>query len=71
MDKKIPEIKAFLNKVAKVHGERHPELIEIEQLFTDSAHELLAHMEKEEKYYSLMFGKWQLTQPFNNLILEP
>ena len=46
--KKIPEIKGYLSKVAKVHGERHPELMEIEQLFSASAHELLAHMEKEE-----------------------
>lgn len=47
--KRTPEIKAYLNKIAKVHGARHPELIEIEQLFTASAHELFAHMEKEEK----------------------
>ena len=46
--KKAPELKAFLNKIAKVHGERHPELIEIEALFTASVHELLAHMQKEE-----------------------
>ena len=46
--KKIPELKAYLNKVAKVHGERHPELLEIENLFTASAQELLAHMQKEE-----------------------
>lgn len=45
---KIPELKAYLNKVAKVHGDRHPELIEIEKLFAASAQELLAHMKKEE-----------------------
>jgi regulator of cell morphogenesis and NO signaling len=48
VEKKIPELKAFLNKISQVHGERHPELIEIEALFTASAHELLAHMQKEE-----------------------
>ena len=48
VDKKIPEIKAYLSKVVRVHGERHPELIEIEQLFSASAHELLSHMQKEE-----------------------
>ncbi len=48
VEKKIPEIKAYLSKVVKAHGDRHPELIEIEQLFTDSAHELLSHMKKEE-----------------------
>lgn len=46
---KIPELKAFLNKVARVHGERHPELLQIESLFTASAEALLDHMHKEEK----------------------
>ncbi|MCB0653173.1 MAG: iron-sulfur cluster repair di-iron protein [Saprospiraceae bacterium] len=75
VDKKIPEIKAFLNKVAKVHGERHPELIEIEQLFTDSAHELLAHMEKEEKilfpYVREMAADSTLQQPHFGTVKNP
>lgn len=49
VEKKIPELKAYLNKIVKVHGQRHPELIEIEQLFTASAHDLLSHMQKEER----------------------
>ena len=48
VEKKIPELKTYLNKISKVHGERHPELIEIEALFTASALELMAHMNKEE-----------------------
>ena len=46
---KIPELKAYLNKVARVHGARHPELLEIEQLFMASAENLLSHMQKEER----------------------
>ncbi|WHF51667.1 iron-sulfur cluster repair di-iron protein [Chryseobacterium gotjawalense] len=38
----------YLNKLCKVHGDRHPELFEIAKLFTESAHELAAHMKKEE-----------------------
>jgi regulator of cell morphogenesis and NO signaling len=38
----------YLNKLCKVHGERHPELFEITKLFTESALELAAHMKKEE-----------------------
>ena len=38
----------YLNKLCKVHGDRHPELFEINKLFTESAHELAAHMKKEE-----------------------
>jgi regulator of cell morphogenesis and NO signaling len=48
VNQKIPELTAYLHKVARVHGERHPELIEIESLFLASAQELLAHMKKEE-----------------------
>ncbi|MGA9213680.1 iron-sulfur cluster repair di-iron protein [Kaistella sp.] len=38
----------YLNKLCKVHGDRHPELFEITKLFTESAQELAAHMKKEE-----------------------
>ncbi len=48
VDTKILEIKPFLNKIVKVHGDRHPELAEVEQLFNESAGELTAHMKKEE-----------------------
>ncbi len=48
VETKIPEIKAYLQKIVSVHGGRHPELKEIEQLFSASARELLAHMTKEE-----------------------
>lgn len=46
---KIREITPFLNKVARVHGERHPELLEVESLFRASAIELSEHMVKEER----------------------
>lgn len=45
---KIDEIKPFLNKVARVHGDHNPELKEIEILFNESALELTQHMQKEE-----------------------
>ena len=38
----------FLHKVVKVHGDKHPELIEIEKLFNECAIELTTHMQKEE-----------------------
>ena len=45
---KSAELKPFLDKVARVHGDRHPELLEIQQLFNDSIAELAVHMKKEE-----------------------
>lgn len=45
----IPVIQAFMVKIINAHGAKHPELAEIKELFDDSAEELTAHMEKEEK----------------------
>jgi len=44
----IPPMLAFLHKVNKVHGERHPELAEIYDLFEGCTNELTHHMVKEE-----------------------
>jgi regulator of cell morphogenesis and NO signaling len=48
VEDKIPEIKLYLDKICRVHGDRHPELLEINELFNVSAGELAAHMKKEE-----------------------
>lgn len=48
VEEKIPVLLQFLGKLCRVHGERHPELLEINDLFTASAGELAAHLKKEE-----------------------
>ncbi|MBL7925479.1 MAG: iron-sulfur cluster repair di-iron protein [Bacteroidia bacterium] len=48
VENKIQEINPFLHKVARVHGDKHPELFEVETLFNESAGELAMHMKKEE-----------------------
>lgn len=48
VETKIQEIKPFLKKIVAVHGAQHPELAEVEELFTASAGELSMHMKKEE-----------------------
>ncbi len=48
VEQRSSEIKPFLAKICKVHGDRHPELLEINQLFTESIGELAQHMKKEE-----------------------
>lgn len=45
---KIAEITPYLKRVANVHGDNHPELLEIRELFGQTAEELTAHMQKEE-----------------------
>jgi len=48
VEEKIPVLLQFLNKLCRVHGERHPELFKINELFTASAGELASHLKKEE-----------------------
>lgn len=38
----------YLDKLCKVHGDRHPELFEINSVFTEISGELASHMKKEE-----------------------
>jgi regulator of cell morphogenesis and NO signaling len=44
----IPVLTAYLEKLSRVHGERHPELHEIRALFQEGAGALIDHMKKEE-----------------------
>lgn len=48
VQEKSMEIKPYLDKICQVHGGHHPELYEINELFTASAGELAKHMKKEE-----------------------
>lgn len=44
----IPMLDELSQKVARVHGDRHPELVEIEKHYREVAEELTMHMNKEE-----------------------
>jgi regulator of cell morphogenesis and NO signaling len=44
----IPPLKKNLEKICQVHGEHHPELFQIKELFNGSADALTLHMQKEE-----------------------
>lgn len=44
----IPLLHEFTQKVARVHGAAHPELVEIAKLFEAVAQEMTMHMRKEE-----------------------
>jgi len=43
-----PTLLSYLLKISQVHGERHPELHQVYQLFNGSLQELAMHMKKEE-----------------------
>lgn len=48
IEQSTPPLLQFLTKLCKVHGSNHPELFEINELFTRSVGDLAAHMKKEE-----------------------
>lgn len=48
VEDKTQEIKPYLDKICRVHGDRHPELFEIAEHFNATAGELAMHMKKEE-----------------------
>jgi regulator of cell morphogenesis and NO signaling len=47
--KYLPELRAYSTKVSRVHGDRHPELLQIQQLVEVINKELSEHVEEEEK----------------------
>jgi len=48
VEQKTAEIRPYLDKICRVHGERHPELLEINEHFNATVGELAKHMKKEE-----------------------
>lgn len=44
----IPVLRSFARKVARVHGDAHPEVVEIAERFDELAAELLRHVQEEE-----------------------
>ncbi len=46
--KTIPDLKNYAEKVAKVHGSHHPELLQINKLAQEVCDEMASHMVKEE-----------------------
>jgi len=47
--KSLPEIAHYTEKIAEVHGDRHPELNEVYVLFSEINRELLQHLKNEEE----------------------
>lgn len=71
VEKQIPVLLQFLEKLCKVHGERHPELFEINSLFKLSAGDLAQHMKKEELILFPFIQKMVKAQKDNQPIQEP
>lgn len=46
--KNLPELLFYTRKIADVHGDNHPELLEVAELFAKINEELLQHLKNEE-----------------------
>jgi len=66
---KTPVLLQFLNKLCKVHGERHPELFEINSIFSQSSQDMEHHMQKEELVL-FPFIKQMVKAKLNNEFME-
>lgn len=49
VNRTLPELRTYAEKVLAAHGDRHPELLRINQLVQESCNEMAAHMIKEER----------------------
>ena len=68
VEQRIPEIKQYLDKLCKVHGENHQELFEVKELFNQSAEQLTMHMKKEELILFPVIRKMTLARLKNEKI---
>ena len=63
-----PTVSQLLEKVVSVHGNHHPELIEINQRFSNLLTALLSHMQQEEKeLFPHIISIEEKTIPLDNL----
>lgn len=60
----------YITKVARVHGERHPELLKIRDLFFALKEEMLEHMQKEEEIVFPFIMRQQSSKSVIGLAIE-
>lgn len=65
------QLKPFLDKVAKVHGDGHPYLIDIRNMFFESAGNLAQHMKKEELILFPFIKKMQMAKDAGEPMPQP
>lgn len=53
-EEELTMLSPYVTKVSRVHGEHHPELIKMNELFYEFKKELLEHMAKEEEIVFLL-----------------
>lgn len=71
VERQIPVLKQYLDKLCRVHGDRHPELLDISEHFNASAGELAMHMKKEELVLFPWIRKMVLWSPDGDALDQP
>ncbi|WP_250255172.1 iron-sulfur cluster repair di-iron protein [Chryseobacterium sp. Marseille-Q3244] len=71
VEEKTSVLQAFLDKLCKVHGGRHPELFEINAIFNESAHDLAAHIKKEKLILFPFVKNIKKSKTSENTLLQP
>ncbi len=71
VEEKTLEIKPYLAKICKVHGEHHPELFKINEEFLECAGAFAAHMKKEELIVFPFIRKMVASKNSNQPINKP
>jgi len=65
------QLKPFLDKVVKVHGDEHPYLIEIRDMFFEGAGAMAQHMKKEELILFPFIKKMQMAKDAGEPMPQP
>lgn len=50
LEEELGSLSPYVTKIAKVHGDNHPELLRVYELFYELKKEMLEHMKKEEEF---------------------
>lgn len=71
IEEKIPIIKQHLERIVSVHGNRHPELRDIQSIFNEASGELAMHLKKEELILFPFIRKMVIAKRDRQIIDKP
>lgn len=71
VEEKMNVLLPFLDKLCKVHGANHPELLKINELFIGCAGELSQHMKKEELILFPFVKRMLKTKESDGILSQP
>ena len=71
VEDKSPEIKSYLDRICEVHGDNHPELHQIKELFQKTVENLAQHMKKEELIVFPFIRKMEKVKRSGELLQKP